>query len=106
MAMLKVIDALGPVDKIYIDGICGPKLDQCHEFVKDGDNIIKEIGLASICAKVSRDNFMMQLAKTHPKYGWDKNMGYGTPAHIEAIKSGGLTEYHRRSYVKKLHQFD
>jgi ribonuclease HII len=69
-------------------------------FVK-GDEKYVEIALASVLAKEWRDNYMKKLAKEHDKYLWDKNMGYGTLDHRNAIKKYGVTKYHRVSYLKK-----
>ena len=67
-----------------------------------------QVSAASIIAKVFRDNLMAELHKQHPMYGWDKNSGYGTPDHIQAIQKHGLlltgddnAYQHRRSYCKK-----
>lgn len=63
------------------------------------------IAAASILAKTYRDNYMLKLNKKHPEYGWDKNKGYGTKEHVEAIKNYGYTQFHRRSFhVKSLLQ--
>ena len=59
------------------------------------------IGAASIIAKVYRDNLMDGYAERFPVYGFEKNKGYGTAEHIEAIKKHGLCEIHRRSFTKK-----
>ena len=58
------------------------------------------IAAASILAKVARDKYMTTLSEIedYKYYGWDKNMGYGTEEHIEAIKKHGITKYHRKSF--------
>lgn len=66
-----------------------------------GDEKLTSIAIASIIAKVFRDSRMEKLAKKYPAYFWDKNSGYGTKEHLKAIKEIGLTEYHRRSFLKK-----
>jgi ribonuclease HII len=53
---------------------------------------------ASILAKTYRDAIMRENHKTYPNYGWDKNVGYLTAQHIDAIKKYGLSEIHRKSY--------
>lgn len=68
-------------------------------FVK-GDERYTEIALASIIAKVRRDTYMEKLAKIHVQYGWERNAGYGTQEHRNAIKKHGLTKHHRKTYVK------
>lgn len=67
-----------------------------------GDSLIYSIGAASIIAKVKRDNYMRKMALKYPQYGFEKNSGYGTKEHIEAIKKYGLTPIHRRSFCKNL----
>ncbi len=66
-------------------------------FVK-GDLKMASIAAASVIAKVHRDAVMMRLEATHPGYGWSHHMGYGTPAHRDAIKKLGLSSAHRASW--------
>lgn len=71
-------------------------------FVK-GDARFASIAAASVLAKTARDEKMRALARQYPGYGWERNMGYPTPQHIEAIRRFGLTPEHRRSFhVKEL----
>lgn len=67
-----------------------------------GDGLYTSIAASSILAKVERDNYMIQLHNLHPEYDWISNKGYGTPKHIEAIKKYGITQYHRKSFLKNL----
>jgi len=72
-----------------------------HECVIKGDNMYKSIAAASILAKTFRDNYILKLVEEYPelkKYGIDKNKGYGTKQHMEAIKEYGVTEWHRKSF--------
>jgi ribonuclease HII len=66
-----------------------------------GDADSYSIGCASIIAKVYRDALMDDYAKQYPVYGFEKHKGYGTAAHIAAIKQFGLSPIHRRSFTKK-----
>ncbi|CCX52897.1 ribonuclease HII [Alistipes sp. CAG:514] len=66
-----------------------------------GDATYSSIAAASVLAKTWRDERMRQLAKDYPEYGWDRNMGYPTKEHIEAIRKYGLTPWHRRSFHPK-----
>lgn len=66
-----------------------------------GDAKSYTIGAASIIAKVYRDELMEKYALQYPEYGFESNVGYGSAAHIEAIKKYGLTPIHRRSFTKK-----
>jgi len=72
-----------------------------HQCVTSGDNIYKSIAAASILAKETRDQYMEKLVVDNPeykKYGWEKNMAYGTKQHIDAIREYGITPYHRRTF--------
>ncbi len=64
-----------------------------------GDILSASIAAASIIAKVERDNYMAQMAKVYPNYGFEKHKGYVTKAHLEAIKKYGVSEIHRRSFA-------
>ena len=63
-----------------------------------GDERSYTIGCASIVAKVMRDDYMNNLAKLYPHYCWEKNKGYPTKAHKEALEKYGITRFHRLSY--------
>lgn len=63
-----------------------------------GDGLALSIAAASIVAKVARDRMMVTLAHQFPGYGWETNMGYGTPAHREGLARFGVTPHHRRSF--------
>ena len=67
-----------------------------------GDNLIYEISCASIIAKVYRDNIMVALANAYPQYGFEKNKGYGTKEHFEALKKFGISPVHRKKFVRGL----
>jgi ribonuclease HII len=71
------------------------------EAVIKGDAKIPEISAASVIAKVIRDKEMEELSLKFPDYDWAKNAGYGTKAHIEALRTHGLTPHHRESWVRK-----
>ena len=66
-----------------------------------GDALSISIAAASIIAKVTRDRMMREYDKVYPEYGFEKHKGYGTKAHVEAIKTNGLTPIHRKSFTKK-----
>ena len=69
--------------------------------VVKGDATYASIAAASVLAKTWRDEYMTQLAKEYPQYGWDHNMGYPTPDHIAAILEFGFTPHHRKSFHLK-----
>ena len=83
----------------YIDGLYAPKnvKVKCKTFIK-GDEKIICIAAASIVAKVTRDLFMIKLAKKYPKYSWNKNFGYGTDDHLLGLKKYGITKQHRKKF--------
>lgn len=69
-----------------------------HQCIVKGDGKYCSIAAASILAKTYRDDYMRQLAKEYPQYGWEKNCGYPTKEHREAILKYGITPHHRQSY--------
>lgn len=68
-----------------------------------GDSLSADIAAASILAKVTRDDFMMQQAELYPQYGFDVHKGYGTRAHYNALRKYGPCPIHRRTFLKKLY---
>jgi ribonuclease HII len=83
-------------------GLKAPEQFVRQETIIKGDSKEAVIGLASILAKVTRDNHMKKLAKKYPEYGLEKHKGYGTKAHIAAIQKQGLTAIHRISYCRNI----
>ncbi len=74
-----------------------------YRTVVHGDATFASIAAASILAKTYRDEYMRKLALEYPQYGWDRNMGYPTAEHVEAIRRFGYTPWHRKSFhVKEL----
>lgn len=83
-----------------IDGNKVPKGLPCPaEALVGGDAIDRAIMAASILAKVSRDRYMLDLHLRHPEYGFDQHKGYGTPAHLAALRTHGPCPEHRRSFA-------
>jgi len=90
--------------KYLFDGNSSFGVDGIETIIK-GDLKIKEIGAASILAKVSRDEYMVFIDKKYPEYNFKKHKGYITKEHIELIKRYGFCEIHRKSYkLKELRQ--
>ncbi len=89
--------------KVFLDGglYAHPKFVQ--ETLIKGDENVPVIALASIVAKVTRDGEMEELAKAYPDYFWEKNSGYGTKAHMDAIKNKGTSPLHRISFLRRSH---
>jgi ribonuclease HII len=105
LAMQRAVAAL-PVEPsaVLVDGNRVPDLPQPAEAVIGGDACVLSIAAASIYAKVSRDRFMAELARSHPGFGWERNAGYGTRQHQAALASLGPTRHHRKSFapIRKL----
>ena len=74
------------------------KTDIAFECIVKGDSLYQSIAAASILAKTYRDDYMLNLHKEFPKYHWDKNMGYPTKQHRQAIIENGITPFHRKSF--------
>ena len=92
---LKVMPDLVLVDAVKID-VALPQ-----ENIIKGDALSYNIAAASILAKVYRDKLMENLDKKYPEYNFAKHKGYGTKAHIEALKKYGKCEIHRETFIKK-----
>ena len=82
-----------------VDGNRAPDLPCAVQTVVKGDTLSLSIAAASIAAKVHRDAFMAELSRIHPVYGWERNAGYGTRQHREALEIHGITDHHRRSFA-------
>ena len=88
-------------DVVLTDGNMTLDIPFPQHSVIHGDALSYSIGAASIVAKVYRDHMMDEYAKVYPEYLFEKNKGYGTAAHIQAIKEVGLCPIHRRTFTKK-----
>ncbi len=91
-----------PEEEIVLDGSFNylPKKFKNSRAMIDGDNLLPIISAASIHAKVTRDRFMVQLARRHLAYSFEHHVGYGTKAHMLALKRRGALKYiHRQSYL-------
>lgn len=103
LAMRRAIRRLTPQlglrpDHYLIDGKPLRTLGVPHTAVVKGDAKCYAIACASIVAKVVRDRLMTQLAARYPVYAWERNAGYGTPVHLQALADHGLTPHHRRTF--------
>lgn len=99
LGMKKAIEGLKKVEYALIDGNKVPNgLEVDADFVIKGDEKIKAISAASILAKVTRDNQIIEQAKLYPGYGFEKHKGYGTKVHLEALVRLGPCAIHRMSY--------
>lgn len=75
-----------------------PASDIPYKCIVKGDGKYANIAAASVLAKTHRDEYMMRLHEEYPQYGWDRNKGYPTREHRQAIREHGLTPYHRLSF--------
>lgn len=89
-------------DFLLIDGNKFRPFDgYAYKTVVKGDATYASIAAASVLAKTYRDEYMRRLALEYPQYGWERNMGYPTREHIDAIKKFGYTPHHRKSFHLK-----
>lgn len=100
LAMRRAVNRL-PVEPehLIVDGLHVPLLGEAQTAVIDGDRLVHSVACASILAKVTRDRLMRRLAVRYPAYGWERNAGYGTPQHRDALERFGPTPHHRRSFA-------
>ena len=103
IAMRNAVEGLEYYDYVLVDGTVDLtkhlKGVPTQKVIK-GDAKSISIAAASVIAKVTRDQIMLDLHKIFPVYGWEKNKGYLTKEHIDAIKTYGITDYHRASFKK------
>ena len=100
LAMHRAIERLSVVPELLlIDGHrFTPYPLVPHQCVIKGDSVYYAIAAASVLAKTHRDALMRELARTYPQYGWERNVGYPTATHRQAIQAHGITPWHRRSF--------
>ncbi len=100
-AMLNCSKAGGNPDYLLVDGNRFTSSLVPYSCLVKGDARSSSIGAASILAKVYRDHLMVKLHEDFPCFGWDKNVGYPTRQHYEALKKYGYTKHHRKSFSLK-----
>ena len=100
LAMQRAVDGLSetPVS-VLVDGNRAPSIASEVTTIVKGDSLSLSIAAASIVAKVTRDRMMAVLAEQYPGYGWERNAGYGTKDHREALARLGVTPAHRQSFA-------
>ncbi len=102
LGMKRALESLPiPPDMVLTDGNMTLDISFPQQSIIHGDALSYSIGAASIIAKVYRDGKMDDFAKLYPEYAFESNKGYGTAAHIQAIKEYGLCPIHRRTFTKK-----
>jgi len=100
LAMTRAVEALGvePAE-VLVDGNRLPRWRYTARAIIGGDASHACISAASILAKEHRDRFMVTAARDFPHFGWETNMGYGTPQHLAALRQHGPTPLHRTSFA-------
>ncbi len=96
--MRMAVKELGIAEFVLIDGLPVPDMPVNSNAIVKGDAKSASIAAASILAKVHRDRLMNKYAELYPQYGFDRNKGYGTVKHLEAIKKYGASPIHRKSF--------
>ncbi|MDA9623257.1 ribonuclease HII [Rhodobiaceae bacterium] len=99
LSMRRAVNDLNPQpEHVLVDGNLDPGLDFKTDCIVKGDSASLSIAAASIIAKVTRDNLMIELDGEYPYYCWKKNKGYGTSEHRKALEMYGPCKYHRKSF--------
>lgn len=100
LAMRRAVEALGTdPGHVLVDGNRLPNWRYSAQAIVKGDALHPCISAASILAKQERDRMMQAAAAQHPHYGWERNMGYGTPEHLAALRAHGPCPLHRKSFA-------
>ena len=103
LAMKRAYEGLGlETDLALIDGNKTPNLICKSVAVVKGDATSQSIAAASILAKVARDRYMREIDEKYPEYQFSKHKGYGTKLHYQMLKEHGISEVHRKSFLKNL----
>ena len=103
LAMKRAVEGLGIIpDLALIDGNKLPDLECPSRFLIKGDATSASISAASVLAKVARDRYMKLLAEKYSQYALEKHKGYGTKLHYEMLEKYGVSDIHRRSFLKKV----
>lgn len=103
LAMKRAVDGLNVCpDLAYIDGNREPKTGVKEITIVKGDAKCMSVAAASVIAKVSRDRFMLEIDKNYPQYQFSKHKGYGTKLHYEMIEKFGVSNVHRKTFLKKI----
>jgi ribonuclease HII len=99
LAMRRAVEALNPSpDHCLIDGLPVRDFPFPHDAIVKGDGLSLSIAAASIIAKVTRDRMMREIDREFPQFGFARHQGYGTKAHLEALRIHGPCRHHRRSF--------
>jgi len=102
LVMKKAIAALSPKPEVLFVDALKLELGIPEQAIVHGDALSYTIGMASILAKVERDDIMIKYAEIYPEYGFENNKGYGTKHHIEMLKKYGPCPIHRKTFIRKI----
>lgn len=103
LAMKRAVEGLGLTpDLALVDGNRQPELACPVQCIIKGDANSASIAAASVLAKVARDRYMKELAVKYPQYCFEQHKGYGTKLHCEMLKKYGVSDVHRRTFLKKI----
>ena len=91
------------IDIALIDGNRAKDFGVEVQTVVHGDSLSASIAAASVLAKVTRDDYMLQMSQKYPEYGFEIHKGYGTKAHYEALRKFGPSDIHRNTFLKKFY---
>lgn len=104
LAMKRAVEGLGIAPDIaLVDGNKLPDLGCEARYVIKGDATSASISAASVLAKVSRDRYMKQIAEKYPQYVFEKHKGYGTKLHYEMLEKYGVSDVHRKTFLRKFY---
>ena len=104
LAMQRAVEQLATKpDLLLIDGNRKPDFDIAAEMVVHGDSLSASIAAASVLAKVTRDDYMLEQAEKYPEYSFEVHKGYGTKAHYAALEAHGHCQIHRLTFLKKFY---
>lgn len=103
LAMRRAVGSLDiKPDFVIVDGNRDPLLGIKTMTLIKGDALCESVAAASVLAKVTRDRYMLEMCEKYPEYQFQKHKGYGTKLHYEMIEKYGISDIHRKSFLKKL----
>lgn len=104
LAMQRAVEQMSAKPELLlIDGNRRPDFDIEAKTVVHGDSLSASIAAASVLAKVTRDDYMLQMAQKYPEYSFEVHKGYGTKAHYAALEAHGHCPLHRLTFLKKFY---
>ena len=98
-AAVRIVRCYYPDEELILDGDVFVKGIGDHKPIVKADGKIPSVSAASIIAKVHRDTLMVEMAANYPRYGWERNKGYGSKEHLDALEEYGVTDQHRKAYA-------